>query len=160
VAARRETYEDTYVAWDILAGKQHPEDGGAPEILDIVGGNCYSFGQMEYRADGRHAALPPGDERILPLCDLLALPWVRYGRPLIVGETSGLRDGRDEWLDDVMHEALAAVARGVDLHGVCLFPAVDLPDWHTGSGCTAASPTSSPTGTTCGASRRPTTSPG
>jgi hypothetical protein len=87
---------------------------------------------MEYRDDGRHAALPPGDGRILPLCDLLAIPWERYRRPMIVGETSGLREGRDEWLDDVMHEALAAVAWGIDLHGVCLFPAVDMPDWHTG----------------------------
>jgi hypothetical protein len=31
-----------------------------------------------------------------------------------------------------MEESLAAVDRGIDLHGVCLFPAVDMPDWHTG----------------------------
>jgi hypothetical protein len=29
-------------------------------------------------------------------------------------------------------ESLAAVNRGVDLHAVCMFPAVDMPDWHTG----------------------------
>ena len=29
-------------------------------------------------------------------------------------------------------EALAAVNRGVDLHGICLFPAVDMQDWHSG----------------------------
>jgi hypothetical protein len=132
-AARRETYEDTFVAWDILPGRRHPEYGGGPEILDIVGANGYSFGQMEYREDGRHAALPPGDDRIVPLCDLLAIPWERYGRPLIIGETSGRRDGRDEWLDDVLQEALAAVDRGIDLHGVCLFPGVDMPDRHTGA---------------------------
>ncbi len=131
-AARHETYEDTFVAWDILAGRQHPEYGGSPEILDIVGVNCYSFGQMEYREGGPHAALPPDDDRIRPLCDLLMLPWERYGRPLIIGETSGLRDGREGWLDDVMQEGLAAVDRGIDLHGVCLFPAVDMPDWHNG----------------------------
>lgn len=27
---------------------------------------------------------------------------------------------------------LAAVNRGVDLHGICLFPAVDMTDWHSG----------------------------
>jgi hypothetical protein len=32
----------------------------------------------------------------------------------------------------VIEEALAAVRKGIDLHGVCLFPAVDMPDWHTG----------------------------
>ncbi|HYF19916.1 MAG TPA: b-glycosidase, partial [Ramlibacter sp.] len=29
-------------------------------------------------------------------------------------------------------ESLAAVYQGIDLHGVCLFPGVDMPDWHTG----------------------------
>jgi hypothetical protein len=31
-----------------------------------------------------------------------------------------------------MEESLAAVDKGMDLHGICLFPAVDMPDWHTG----------------------------
>jgi hypothetical protein len=35
-------------------------------------------------------------------------------------------------VDDITCEALAAVNRGVDLHGICLFPAVDMQDWHTG----------------------------
>jgi beta-glucosidase/6-phospho-beta-glucosidase/beta-galactosidase len=32
-AAFYETYVDTFLAWDILAGKEFPEMGGAPEIL-------------------------------------------------------------------------------------------------------------------------------
>ncbi len=131
-AAHWETYEDTFVAWDILAGKQHPELGGSPEILDIVGVNCYAFGQMEFREQGPHQSLGPRDERIRPLCDLLQFAWERYNRPMIIGETSGLGDGRTAWLKDVMEESLAAVARGIDLHGVCLFPAVDMPNWHNG----------------------------
>jgi hypothetical protein len=56
-AAHHETYVDTFLAWDILYGKEHPELGGSPEILDIVGANNYSFGQMEYREQGpiRHS---------------------------------------------------------------------------------------------------------
>jgi hypothetical protein len=131
-AADEETYADTFVAWDVLAGLQHPELGGDPEILDVVGINCYSFGQMEYREDGRHASLDPGDPRIKPLSELLELAWERYRRPMIIAETSGLRDGRSEWLRDVMQETLAAVARGMELHGVCLYPGVDMPDWNTG----------------------------
>lgn len=131
-AAWEETYVDTFRALDTIAGKHRPEFGGSPEILDIVGVNCYSFGQMEYRESGPHAALPPDDPRICPLCELLTLAYERYRRPILVGETSGLDKGRDNWLRDVMHEALAAVARGVDLHGICLFPAVDMPDWHKG----------------------------
>jgi beta-glucosidase/6-phospho-beta-glucosidase/beta-galactosidase len=130
--AHHETYEDTFVAWDILCGLQQPELGGSPEVLDIVGANNYAFGQMEYREQGPHAALPPGDDRIVPLCDLMKLVWERYRRPMIIAETSGLGEGRDAWLRDVTEEALAAVHQGMDLHGICLFPAVDMPDWHTG----------------------------
>jgi beta-glucosidase/6-phospho-beta-glucosidase/beta-galactosidase len=131
-AAHQETYVDSFLAWDILYGKEYPEFGGSPEVLDIVGANNYSFGQMEYREQGPHQALDPGDERIMPLCDLLHLVWERYRRPMIIGETSGLGHGRAAWLKDVMEESLAAVNQGIDLHGICLFPAVDMPDWHTG----------------------------
>ena len=130
--AERETREDTFYAWDVIAGLRHPELGGSPEILDIVGVNCYSFGQMEFREQGPHASLEPHDERIRPLGDLLAFAWERYRRPMIVGETSGLGAGRPAWLRDIVEESLAAVRRGMDLHGVCLFPAVDMPNWHTG----------------------------
>jgi beta-glucosidase/6-phospho-beta-glucosidase/beta-galactosidase len=132
-AARHETCVDTFLAWDILYGREHPELGGAPDILDIVGANNYSFGQMEYREHGPHKALDPGDDRIKPLCELLDSVWQRYRRPMIIGETSGMGHGRTAWLRDVMEESLAAVDRGMDLQGVCLFPAIDMPDWHTGA---------------------------
>jgi hypothetical protein len=131
-AARLESEDDAFIAFDVISGARHPELGGTPQILDIVGFNNYSFGQMEYREEGPHAALEPDDPRIQPLCDLIEAGWKRYRRPTIVAETSGLHGGRPDWLNDVVHEALAAVNRGVDLHGICMFPAVDMPDWHTG----------------------------
>ncbi len=131
-AAAYETYVDTFAAWDILAGKLNPELGGSPEILDIIGANNYSFGQMEYREHGPHQALPPDDSRIVPLCDMMKVVWERYHHPMIIGETSGLGHGRAAWLKDVMEESLAAVYQGMDLHAICLFPAVEMPDWHTG----------------------------
>ena len=130
--ARRETIDDAFFAFDVIAGLKHPEAGGSPDILDIVGFNNYSFGQMEYRPEGPHAALEPGDPRIRPLCDMIEDGWKRYRRPVSVAETSGLHGGRDDWLNDVVRESLAAVNRGVDLHGICLFPAVDMPNWHNG----------------------------
>jgi beta-glucosidase/6-phospho-beta-glucosidase/beta-galactosidase len=131
-AARRESYDDAYLAWDVISGLKHPEHGGSPDVMDILGFNNYSFGQMEYREQGPHAALEPDDDRIRPVCDLLEEAWRKYRRPCIVSETSGLKGGRPDWLNDMALEALAAVARGVDLHGICLFPAVDMTDWHTG----------------------------
>jgi hypothetical protein len=131
-AAEHETFVDAFLAWDILYGKEHPELGGSPEILDIVGANNYSFGQMEYREQGPHQALPPGSPGIQPLCTLLQRVWDRYHRPMVIGETSGMGKGRPDWLRDVMNESMAAVNLGMDLHGICLFPGVDMPDWHTG----------------------------
>jgi beta-glucosidase/6-phospho-beta-glucosidase/beta-galactosidase len=132
-AARVETWEEPYIAWDIIAGLKEPQFGGSPEILDIVGVNAYSFGQKEYRPKGEHAPLPMDDDRIVPLCELITFAWNRYQRPMVVAETSGLKDGRENWLNDVVQEALAAVYQGIDLHGICLFPAVDMPDWNTGT---------------------------
>jgi beta-glucosidase/6-phospho-beta-glucosidase/beta-galactosidase len=131
-AAHIESYDDAYIAWDAISGRRFPELGGTPETLDILGFNNYSFGQMEYREEGPHAALEPDDDRIRPLCDLIEEGWKPYRRPCIVAETSGLRGGRPDWLNDLVGESLAAVNRGVDLQGVCLFPAVDMPDWHKG----------------------------
>ncbi|RYG41976.1 hypothetical protein EON79_19820 [bacterium] len=131
-AAEKETYDDTFFCWDVLAGKRHPELGGSAETLDIVGVNNYSFGQMEYRENGPHTALEPNDPRIKPLGELLRVVWERYRRPMIIAETSGMNEGRPAWLKDVMDESLAVVREGMDLHGVCLYPGVDMPDWHKG----------------------------
>jgi hypothetical protein len=131
--AHKESYEDAYIAWDVISGLKHPELGGSPEIIDILGFNNYSFGQMEYAGGGKpNNALEPGDDRIRSLCDLLTEAWAKYKRPCIVAETSGLHGGRPDWLNDVACESLAAVNRGVELHGICLFPAVDMQDWHSG----------------------------
>ncbi|WP_205480353.1 hypothetical protein [Sphingomonas arenae] len=131
--AHREAYEDAYIAWDVISGLKNPELGGSPEVIDILGFNNYSFGQMEYGGGGKpNTPLESGDPRIRPVCDLLEEAWAKYRRPCIIAETSGLHGGRPDWLRDMMCEALAAVNRGVDLHGICLFPAVDMTDWHTG----------------------------
>ena len=140
-AAEHETYVDAFLAWDILCGKEHPELGGAPEILDIVGANNYSFGQMEYRESGPHPALPPGDPGIQPLCDLLQRIWERYRRPMVIGETSGLGDGRPDWLRDVMEESLAAVNPAWTCTASACSPASTCPTGTRASGCTTASAT-------------------
>ena len=67
-AAHRESYEDAYIAWDIISGLKHPEYGGSLELIDILGFNNYSFGQMEYArrrraqpaAGARRRPHPPG----------------------------------------------------------------------------------------------------
>jgi hypothetical protein len=114
------------------AGVRYPELGGSPRILDIVGVNVYAMSQSQLNADETHAVLGPRDPRRRPLHELLQVVDRRYGRPIIIGETSGFGDGRAHWLRMVMEESLFALNAGVDLQGVCLYPAVDIPDWNSG----------------------------
>lgn len=97
-AARREMEDDACYVWDVLAGCIKPELGGAPQVLDIVGANCYSFGQMEYRPHGPHMALEPTDSRIRPLCELLSPTFgsaivVRWSSPRPVACTTAATTG-------------------------------------------------------------------
>jgi len=131
-AAYHEAHEDAFMAWDILAGNFHPELGGSPDILDIVGADIYSFSQTEYREHGPYAPLPADDDRIRPIRDQLVETWERYKRPMIIGETSSAKSGRPAWLGHIMQESLAALEQGVGLHGICLYPGVDMRDWDTG----------------------------
>jgi hypothetical protein len=130
-AAHRESYEDAYIAWDVISGSSIPNMAAAPRSIDILGFNNYSFGQMEYRAAGPHQPLEPGDDRIRPLCDLIEEGWESTSgrasspRRRAARRPAGLAERR-------RLRSLAAVNRGVDLHGICLFPAVDMTDWHTG----------------------------
>jgi hypothetical protein len=130
--AREETYEKAYEAWDTLCGRLHPELGGSPEVLDIVGVNVYHFSQAVLEADNRREALGPRDPRRKPLGELLEYAWDRYHRPIIIGETSGFQDQRASWLRMTMQESLRALNSKIDLHGVCLYPVVDIPDWNSG----------------------------
>jgi hypothetical protein len=129
--AHHKAYEEAYEAWDMLYGRRDPELGGAPEILDVVGVNVYNFSQAQMNADDTREVLGPRDPRRKPLSELLRYAWDRYHRPIIIGETSGYQDKRAEWLAMTMEESLRALNDGIDLHGVCLYPCVDIPDWQT-----------------------------
>jgi hypothetical protein len=130
--AREHAYEEAYEAWDILYGRLHPELGGSPEILDIVGVNIYHFSQAQMGEGSEREVLGHRDPRRKPLSELLLYAWERYHRPIIIGETSGYQDRRAEWLRMTMEESMKALNGGIDLQGICLYPCVDIPDWNTG----------------------------
>ena len=129
--ARDEAYREAYEGFDMLSGRIAPELGGSPDVLDIIGVNAYHYSQVELGADKKREILGPRDPRRKPLSELLKFAWDRYRRPIIIGETSGFQDNRAEWLRMTMEESLKALNAGVELHGVCLYPFVDLPDWWT-----------------------------
>lgn len=116
-------------AWDMLAGGLHPELGGSPRYLDIVGVNFYHANQWEYPDQRLRWEDTPRDRRWIPLHQLLAEVHARYGRPMLISETSHFGAGRGRWLREVADEAAAARAAGVPLEGLCIYPIIDRPDW-------------------------------
>lgn len=127
--AEQEEQREDFEAFDILSGRCLPELGGSPEILDIIGVNVYHYSQVQLGADKKREILGPHDPRRKPLSELLQMMWSRYQRPMIIGETSGYQDNRADWLRMTMEESFRAINAGVELHGVCLYPFVDVPDW-------------------------------
>jgi beta-glucosidase/6-phospho-beta-glucosidase/beta-galactosidase len=116
-------------AWDMLAGGLHGDLGGHPRYLDIVGVNFYHANQWEYPDRRIRWEDTPRDPRWRPLRLLLEEVYGRYGRPIVISETSHFGAGRGRWLREVAEEAGAAREAGVPLEGLCVYPIIDRPDW-------------------------------
>ncbi len=125
-------YHCVHEAWDMLGGYKEPELGGSPRHLDIIGVNYYGYNQWEHQRP--HNVLAPDDSRRKPFAELLLDLYARYQRPLILSETSSHADFRPAWLRDIGAECLRALEAGVDLHGLCLYPILDMFDWHDDGG--------------------------
>lgn len=114
-------------AWDMLAGREEPELGGAEDILDVVGINYYWNNQWLHHGE----PLSVFDAaRFRPFRELIADAAARYaGRDLFIAETSIEGWPRPQWLRYVTEEALAAIEGGVRLHGICLYPIISHIGW-------------------------------
>jgi UDP-galactopyranose mutase len=124
-AALMDSYQ--YQAWDMLAGTLEPQLGGSSRYLDIVGANYYPSNQWDHTS---RQMLPwPGDPRRRRLSAMLEDLHHRYRRPLAVSETSHTGCLRGPWLKEVAEQVAQARQRGVAVEGVCLYPALDRPDW-------------------------------
>jgi beta-glucosidase/6-phospho-beta-glucosidase/beta-galactosidase len=122
-------HNSQWEAWDMLAGLAHPELGGRPEYLDIVGVNYYHSNEWEYPDQRLRWEDTPRDDRWVPFHRLLANVYERYGRPLFVGETSHFGVGRGPWIQEMAAEVRQALALGVPVEGICIYPILDRPDW-------------------------------
>jgi hypothetical protein len=125
--------EGQYHAWDIMAGLAHPEMGGGPGMLDVVGVNYYWNNQWLH--GGVREAVLPGDPRHKPLRSLLAEVHARYRRPIFLAETSIEGDERAPWLRYVCEEVRAAITAGVPVDGICLYPVLSHPGWDDNRYC-------------------------
>ena len=116
-------------AWDMLVGGLHPELGGHPRYLDVIGVNFYHANEWEYPDQRLRWEDTPRDPRWVPLHRLLAEVHTRYGRPMLISETSHFGVGRGRWLREVVEEADLARSAGAPLEGLCVYPVIDRPDW-------------------------------
>lgn len=122
--------QSQFEAWDMIAGHRHPELGGNPKYLDILGANFYHSNQWEIEGTGRlRWEDEPRDDRWRPLHQMLAEVWERYRRPLYLAETSHFGSGRARWIREIGREVCAAWQAGTPLAGVCLYPILDRFDW-------------------------------
>jgi hypothetical protein len=134
--AAAEHFNDSIVfeSWDMLSGRLHPELGGSPAHLDIVGINYYWTNQWEWGReplpDGRIPPLADDDPRRASLSELVRKVFQRYGSELIISETAHVGEARGPWLLEVAQQSEALLQEGVPLRGVCLYPILGMPEWH------------------------------
>ena len=130
VRRAREADRSQFQSVDMLAGRLCPELGGRPEYLDLLGFNYYFDNQWQLEP---YQTLPWANEhhdpRFRPLSALLQDAYQRYGRPVVLSETSHPGHDRPHWLRMVAEESVKALRAGVPLLGVCLYPIIDRPDW-------------------------------
>ncbi len=129
-AVAREHHESQFEAWDMIAGYQHPQLGGKPRYLDILGANFYYSNEWEVHGNGRlRWEDEPRDDRWVPLHRLLGQIHQRYRRPLFIAETSHIGVGRGKWIQEIGEEVCLAREAGTPVEGVCLYPIIDRYDW-------------------------------
>jgi beta-glucosidase/6-phospho-beta-glucosidase/beta-galactosidase len=128
--------ETKFQSFDMLSGRLMPELGGDPKYLDIIGANYYKDNQEWITGDDLmdascHKEMPLDHPDRLSLKDLLREVEDRYHLPLVLTETGCIGSLRIPWWTRVLKEVEDSIADGIPLYGVCAYPVIDRPDWHT-----------------------------
>jgi glycosyltransferase involved in cell wall biosynthesis len=120
-----------YEAWDMISGRRWPQIGGDPKYLDILGINYYWNNQWMHNG--------PTLDRSHPLYrrfyHIVREVYERYERPIFVAETGIEGDARPEWLCYICGELAEAIAAGVPVEGLCLYPIFNHPGWDDDRHC-------------------------
>jgi glycosyltransferase involved in cell wall biosynthesis len=120
-----------FEAWDMIAGRVHPELEGAPHYLDVIGINYYDRNQWWNHGETirRH------EKEYRPFREILQEVFERYQRPMFIAETGTENQDRPDWFAYVCQETLAAIKAGVPVHGICLYPILNHPGWDDDRHC-------------------------
>ncbi len=125
VRAATDYFNVQFEAVDLIAGRIEPGIGGGAQYLDLVGLNYYYNNQ--WIDHGR--AVYMGDPIYRPPRELLRIAADRVQRPIFIAETGTEGVGRAPWLHHVADEVAAAIADGIDVQGICLYPILSHIGW-------------------------------
>lgn len=134
VTAAQAQHQSQFEACDMISGRAAPDLGGDEALIDFIGVNYYIHNQWTHPG-GAGSMLVPSDPRYRHLRDLLAQNYTRYRKPLFIAETGIEDETRPAWLRYVCNEAYAAIAAGVPLEGICLYPILNHPGWDDDRHC-------------------------
>jgi beta-glucosidase/6-phospho-beta-glucosidase/beta-galactosidase len=134
VAAANGYHQSQFEAYEMITGRKSPEIGGEEDLIDVVGVNYYIHNQWTYPGEGG-SMIVPSDPRYRHVRDLLHETFEHYRKPLFVAETGIEDETRPAWLRYLCNEVFAAMAKGVLVQGVCLYPIVNHPGWEDDRHC-------------------------
>jgi glycosyltransferase involved in cell wall biosynthesis len=123
--------QSQFQGWDLISGRIWPQIGGDERYLDIIGVNYYFNNQWIHGG----APIDIGHALYKPLSKILTETYARYGRPMLIAETGIENERRASWFEYVTAQSNLAIASGVPLEGICLYPIVCHPGWDDGRAC-------------------------
>ena len=114
-----------FEAWDMILGRVHQDLHGSEANIDIIGVNFYE--RNEWWNFGE--TIPRTDPAYRPFHLILQETYDRYRRPIFIAETGTEDDARAPWFAYVASEVRQAIARGIPVEGICLYPILNHPGW-------------------------------
>jgi beta-glucosidase/6-phospho-beta-glucosidase/beta-galactosidase len=123
--------QSQFQAWDMITGRTCAELGGRDELIDAIGVNYYIHNQFIWQGH----MIVPSDPRYRHVSVMLQEVYERYRRPIFVAETGIEDDTRPAWFRYMCREVLMAIAQGVPVEGICLYPIVNHPGWDDDRHC-------------------------
>lgn len=130
--ANAENYRQSqFAAWDMILGRADPELGGHEDLIDIIGVNYYIHSQFVWQG----SMIVPSDPRYRHVSVMLQEVYGRYQRPMFVAETGIEDDTRPAWLRYKSKQVFTAMAAGVPVEGICLYPIINHPGWDDDRHC-------------------------
>ena len=123
--------QSQFEAWDMITGRRCEELGGRDDLIDVIGVNYYIHNQFVWQGQ----MIVPSDPRYRHVSVMLREVYDRYRRPLFIAETGIEDETRPAWFRYMCKEVLTAMAEGVPVEGICLYPILNHPGWDDDRHC-------------------------